>query len=143
MAGAAALIAVPVGITCGVYISEFKTSRLSPAVRLAADILNGVPSIVIGIFAYAIAVAFAVPDLWWQAQHGWAAFTMTRAINREDGGPGNIADMVIGQLTMTSLAMVWVWIAGLRLLWRSRRPRSRSGAALRESPSPRLGNAPT
>jgi len=54
--GLAALIAVPLGITCGVYISEFKTSRLSPAVRLAADILNGVPSIVIGIFAYAIAV---------------------------------------------------------------------------------------
>ena len=54
--GLAALLAVPVGITCGVYISEFKTSRLAPAVRFAADILNGVPSIVIGIFAYALAV---------------------------------------------------------------------------------------
>src|SRR5207302_11339739 len=42
----AALLAVPVGIVCGVYVSEFKTSRLAPAVRLAADILNGVPSIV-------------------------------------------------------------------------------------------------
>ena len=41
-----------IGITCGVYITEFKTSRLSPAVRFAADILNGVPSIVIGIFAW-------------------------------------------------------------------------------------------
>jgi phosphate transport system permease protein len=54
--GLAALLAVPIGITCGVYISEFNTSRLAPAVRLAADILNGVPSIVIGIFAYALAV---------------------------------------------------------------------------------------
>jgi phosphate transport system permease protein len=54
--GLAALVAVPIGITCGVYISEFKTSRLAPAVRFAADILNGVPSIVIGIFAYALAV---------------------------------------------------------------------------------------
>jgi phosphate transport system permease protein len=53
MAGA---LAVPVGITCGVYLSEFKTSRLSAAVRFAADVLNGVPSIVIGIFAYAAAV---------------------------------------------------------------------------------------
>jgi phosphate transport system permease protein len=52
----AALLAVPIGITCGVYVSEFKTSRLAPAVRFAADILNGVPSIVIGIFAYAVAV---------------------------------------------------------------------------------------
>jgi len=54
--GVAALVAVPIGITCAVYISEFKTSRLAPAVRFAADILNGVPSIVIGIFAYALAV---------------------------------------------------------------------------------------
>ena len=54
--GLAALIAVPTGITCGVYITEFRTSRLAPAVRFAADILNGVPSIVIGVFAYAIAV---------------------------------------------------------------------------------------
>jgi phosphate transport system permease protein len=54
--GLAALVAVPVGITCGVYIVEFRTSRLAPAVRFAADILNGVPSIVIGIFAYAVAV---------------------------------------------------------------------------------------
>jgi phosphate transport system permease protein len=54
--GLAALVAVPVGIICGVYITEFSTSRLAPAVRFAADILNGVPSIVIGVFAYAIAV---------------------------------------------------------------------------------------
>jgi phosphate transport system permease protein len=54
--GLAALVAVPIGITCGVYISEFTTSRLASAVRFAADILNGVPSIVIGIFAYALAV---------------------------------------------------------------------------------------
>ena len=54
--GLAALIAVPIGITCGVYITEFNTSRLAPAVRFAADMLNGVPSIVIGVFAYAIAV---------------------------------------------------------------------------------------
>ena len=31
----------------------------------------------------AIAVAFEVPDLWWQAQHGWATIAMTRALNRE------------------------------------------------------------
>src|SRR5205823_3681901 len=52
----AAALAVPVGIVCGVYIAEYKRSRLASSVRFAADILNGVPSIVIGIFAYAIAV---------------------------------------------------------------------------------------
>jgi phosphate transport system permease protein len=56
LTGLAALFAVPVGVTCGVYISEFRRSRLSSAVRFAADILNGVPSIVIGIFAYAVVV---------------------------------------------------------------------------------------
>jgi phosphate transport system permease protein len=54
--GMAGLIGVPVGITCGVYIAEFKQTRLASAVRFAADNLNGVPSIVIGIFAYAVAV---------------------------------------------------------------------------------------
>jgi phosphate transport system permease protein len=54
--GLAGLIAVPIGITCGVYIVEFRTSRLAPAVRFAADLLNGVPSIVVGIFAYALVV---------------------------------------------------------------------------------------
>jgi hypothetical protein len=69
-----------------------------------------------------IAVAFTIPDIWWQAQHQWATIAMTRALNRENGGPGNIATWVIGQLFMTALALVWVWAAGLRLLWRSGRP---------------------
>lgn len=56
LTGLAALFAVPVGVACGVYVSEFRRSRLSSAVRFAADILNGVPSIVIGIFAYAVVV---------------------------------------------------------------------------------------
>ena len=56
LTGLAALFAVPVGVASGVYVSEFRRSRLSSAVRFAADILNGVPSIVIGIFAYAVAV---------------------------------------------------------------------------------------
>jgi len=54
--GLAATFAVPVGIVCGVFLSEFKNTRLASAVRFAADSLNGVPSIVIGIFAYAAAV---------------------------------------------------------------------------------------
>ena len=70
----------------------------------------------------AIAVAFAVPDLWWQAQHEWATIAMTQALNRENGGLGNIGTWVIGQVIMVTLALVWVWLAGLRFLWRSRRP---------------------
>src|ERR1022692_598393 len=70
----------------------------------------------------AIAAAFTIPDIWWQAQHQWAMIAMTRALNQENGGLGNISSWVIGQLIITALAMAWVWVAGLRFLWRSERP---------------------
>jgi phosphate transport system permease protein len=54
--GLAALFAVPIGIIAGVHLSEYGRSRVATAARFAADVLNGVPSIVIGIFAYAAAV---------------------------------------------------------------------------------------
>lgn len=70
----------------------------------------------------AIALAFLVPDLWWQAHHGWATIAMTRALGRENGGAGNIGTWVVGQLSIASPVTVWVWVAGLRFLWRSGRP---------------------
>jgi phosphate transport system permease protein len=48
----AALIAIPFGILCGIYLSENKKSRLAYWSRLCVDILQGVPSIVVGIVAY-------------------------------------------------------------------------------------------
>ncbi|HEV8336108.1 MAG TPA: phosphate ABC transporter permease PstA [Candidatus Polarisedimenticolia bacterium] len=54
--GIAALLAVPVGVLTGIYLSEYRKSSLSTAARFAADVLNGVPSIVVGIFAYGLAV---------------------------------------------------------------------------------------
>lgn len=56
LVGLAALFAVPVGCFSGIYLAEYPRTRFSSAVRFAADVLNGVPSIVIGIFAYGIAV---------------------------------------------------------------------------------------
>lgn len=52
----ALLFGAPVGILSGVYLSEFGGKTLSFFVRYTADLLNGVPSIVIGIFAYAVIV---------------------------------------------------------------------------------------
>src|SRR4029079_9376674 len=46
---------VPIGVISGVYMSEYAGSRFASAVRFAADTLNGVPSIVIGLFAYVVA----------------------------------------------------------------------------------------
>jgi phosphate transport system permease protein len=51
-----ALFAIPIGVLSGVYAAEYAGTRLAAAVRFAADTLNGVPSIVIGIFVYGIAV---------------------------------------------------------------------------------------
>ncbi len=54
--GAAALFGVPVGFMAGVYLAEFGGARYSFVIRYVTDLLNGVPSIVIGIFAYALVV---------------------------------------------------------------------------------------
>ena len=52
----AASIAVPVGVVSGIHLAEYGGTRFASAVRFAADVLNGVPSIVIGIFAYGLVV---------------------------------------------------------------------------------------
>jgi len=54
--GLGAIFAIPIGIISGIYAAEYAGTRLSEAARFAADTLNGVPSIVIGVFAYGIAV---------------------------------------------------------------------------------------
>ena len=54
--GLGALFAVPVGVTAGMYAAEYAGSRLASTVRFAADTLNGVPSIVIGVFVYGLVV---------------------------------------------------------------------------------------
>jgi len=52
----ATLIGVPIGFLGAIYLAEFSTGPIAFVVRYAADLLNGVPSIVIGIFAYALVV---------------------------------------------------------------------------------------
>jgi phosphate transport system permease protein len=54
--GLGSLMAIPIGIVSGVYMAEYAQTRLASAVRFCADTLNGVPSIVIGVFAYGVAV---------------------------------------------------------------------------------------
>jgi phosphate transport system permease protein len=54
--GIASIIGVPFGIGAGIYLAEFGRNRFGSAIRFTADVLNGVPSIVIGIVAWAILV---------------------------------------------------------------------------------------
>jgi len=55
--GLAAAMALPIGVGSGVYLSEFGRNRLGDLVRLLADVLAGVPSIIMGVFAYIVIVA--------------------------------------------------------------------------------------
>ena len=50
------LIGVPLGIGAGIYLSEYGRNRFGDAIRFISDVLNGVPSIVIGIVAYGVVV---------------------------------------------------------------------------------------
>jgi phosphate transport system permease protein len=52
----AAIIGLPIGLMAGVYLAEFGGQTFSFVIRYTTDLLNGVPSIVIGIFAYSIVV---------------------------------------------------------------------------------------
>jgi len=54
----ASIIGVPFGIGAGIYLAEFGRNRLGSTIRFTADVLNGVPSIVIGIVGYAIVVLY-------------------------------------------------------------------------------------
>jgi phosphate transport system permease protein len=57
MVGIASLISVPIGILGGVYLAEFgATTRTATAVRFAAKVLTGLPSILAGVFAYSVVV---------------------------------------------------------------------------------------
>jgi len=56
MVGLATLMAVPIGILAGVYVNEFSSRRSARAIRFAADVMVGVPSILIGIFVYTLLV---------------------------------------------------------------------------------------
>ncbi|HXZ99096.1 MAG TPA: glycosyltransferase family 39 protein [Candidatus Binatia bacterium] len=75
-------------------------------------------------FAAGVALTglLAVPDLWWQATHGWATIQMTQQLNAENGGLGNIPGFVILQLILVLPVMIWMWVRGLLWLWGSPRP---------------------
>jgi phosphate transport system permease protein len=54
--GIASAIGIPIGIGAGIYLSEYGRSRFGDLIRFTADVLNGVPSIVVGIVAYGLVV---------------------------------------------------------------------------------------
>lgn len=66
LVGLGSLIAVPTGLLTGTFLSEFGGPMMTSAVRFATDVLAGVPSIVVGVFAYAVIV---------RPMHSYSAFS--------------------------------------------------------------------
>ncbi|MDJ0649491.1 MAG: phosphate ABC transporter permease PstA [Xenococcaceae cyanobacterium MO_188.B19] len=56
MVGIGALISVPIGVMAAIYLSEFSEGKLADWIRFATNVLSGVPSIIIGVFAYSTIV---------------------------------------------------------------------------------------
>jgi phosphate transport system permease protein len=70
LVGIAGLVGIPIGLMGGIFVSEFRQSRFGGIIRFASDVLNGIPSVVIGMFAYA---AFVLPVGHFSAWAGGAA----------------------------------------------------------------------
>jgi 4-amino-4-deoxy-L-arabinose transferase-like glycosyltransferase len=113
------------GLVLGIGLTNKHSVGLFAIALVAGALFSGSRRMIMNrwfLFGALIAAAFTIPDLWWQAQHHWATIEMTRSLNQDNGGLGNIGNWVIGQLIMSAVALVWVWVAGLRFLWRSERP---------------------
>lgn len=61
----ATVIALPFGVLTAIYVSEFAPSRAGEQIRLWLDVLNGFPSIVIGIFVFTLCVKVKLPIVGW------------------------------------------------------------------------------
>jgi len=61
--GVAAIISVPIGIMAAIYLTEYGTGKLSKALTFFVDVMTGIPSIVAGLFAYALFELFLGPGI--------------------------------------------------------------------------------
>jgi len=56
LVGIGSILSIPLGLICGIFLSEYGTGKLANLLRFATDLLTGVPSIIIGVFAYILIV---------------------------------------------------------------------------------------
>jgi Dolichyl-phosphate-mannose-protein mannosyltransferase len=113
------------GVVAGLGVADdHSMAFFAVAVVIGALLSGGRRMIWNGWFAAGavIAVAFELPDLWWQAQHGWATIAMTEALNRENGGLAQIGPWFVYQLLVTAVTLAGVSVVGLWCLSRSGRP---------------------
>jgi 4-amino-4-deoxy-L-arabinose transferase-like glycosyltransferase len=116
---------VPAGAILGIGLTNKHSIGFFALALVAGILLSGGRSLLASryfVIGALVAVAFTLPDLWWQSQHGWATIAMTHALAQEDGGLSNVAGFAVDQVLMAVPVLIGVWIGGLRFLWRSGRP---------------------
>ena len=65
MVGIGALISIPLGVMAAIYLSEFNEGKAAEWIRFATNVLSGVPSIIVGVFAYsAVVLTFRTYSAW-------------------------------------------------------------------------------
>jgi len=116
MIGGASVIGLPVGILGAIYLAEFGGSRASTAIRFAADVLSGTPSIITGMVAYTLLVV-PMKGFSGMAGSGALAMIMIPIVLRTTEEQ---LKMVPGSLREASLALgVPFWRTSLKVTLRS------------------------
>jgi phosphate transport system permease protein len=102
MVGVATFVSTPIGILAGVYLAEFgKTSKFAAATRFVVDIMLSAPSIVIGLFVYAIAVATLKHFSGWAGSFALSLIAIPVVVRTTE----NMLNLVPGSLREAAFAL--------------------------------------
>jgi phosphate transport system permease protein len=122
--GVASLIGLPIGIGAGVYCAEYPASRLTWVTRFVADVMNGTPSIVVGVFAWAWIVA---QQKHFSALEGSIALALLMVLRTTE----EMIKLVPNSLREAALALGYPrWRTSLSVVMRTTLPGIMTGALL-------------
>ena len=125
--GTASLLGVPVGIGAGLYCAEFPGSKLAWVTRFVSDVMNGTPSIVVGVFAWTFIVA-TQKHFSGLAGSVALAILMIPMVTRTTE---ELVKLVPGSLREAALALGYSrWHTSLRIVLRTALPGIVTGALL-------------
>jgi phosphate transport system permease protein len=79
--GIAAIITIPLGIGCAIYIVEYGRGRLAATIRFFVDVMTGIPSIVAGLFILAFWITIVSPHLTADGRPGYSGFAASLALS--------------------------------------------------------------
>jgi phosphate transport system permease protein len=127
MVGLACLIGLPIGIAAGIHCAEYPGSRLTWATRFIADVLNGTPSIVVGVFVWAWLVAPVKTFSAWAGAAALAVLMIPMVLRTTE----EMIKLVPGSLREAALAIGYPrWRTSLAVVVRTTLPGIMTGSLL-------------